>query len=56
LIILLTWIALCAAAVFFVYCCSRVSNGPTRELEDELPDAERSLIGDQDESVQLQTD
>jgi hypothetical protein len=57
LIVLLTWVALCAAAVFFVYCCSRVSNGPTREfMDDDFPAPEPDLIGDQCESAQLQTD
>jgi hypothetical protein len=35
LTILIAWIALGALAVFFVYCCSRVSNGPRRELADD---------------------
>ena len=35
LTILLGWLALGALAVFFVYCCSRVSNGERRELTDD---------------------
>ena len=35
LTILLGWLALGALAVFFVYCCSRVSNGATRALTDD---------------------
>jgi hypothetical protein len=34
LMIFLAWIALGALAVLFVYCCSRVSNGP-RDLADD---------------------
>jgi hypothetical protein len=35
--ILLVWMALAALAVLFMYCCSRVSNGPRRDLTvDEL--------------------
>jgi hypothetical protein len=35
LTILIGWLALAALAVFFVYCCSRVSNGERRELSDD---------------------
>ena len=33
--ILITWIALGALAVLFMYCCSRVSNGPRGDLGDD---------------------
>ena len=33
--ILLIWIALAAVAVLFMYCCSRLSNGPRRDLTVE---------------------
>jgi len=35
LTILMGWLALAALAVFFIYCCSRVSNGERRELSDD---------------------
>ena len=35
LTILMGWLALGALAVFFVYCCSCVSNGERRELSDD---------------------
>jgi len=35
LTIFIVWLALAALAVFFVYCCSRVSNGATRALTDD---------------------
>jgi hypothetical protein len=35
LTILIAWIALGALAVLFMYCCSRVSNGPRRGLMDD---------------------
>ena len=35
LTILIGWLALAALAVFFVSCCSRVSNGERRELSDD---------------------
>ena len=34
LTILMGWLALGALAVFFVYCCSCVSNGERRDLND----------------------
>ena len=33
--ILIAWIALGAVAVLFMYCCSRVSNGPREVLDDD---------------------
>jgi hypothetical protein len=35
LTILFVWIALAVLAALFLYCCSRVSNGPRRELDDD---------------------
>ena len=35
LTILMGWLALAVLAAFFVYCCSRVSNGERRELGDD---------------------
>ena len=35
LTILMGWLALGALAVFFVYCCSRVSNGERNELAND---------------------
>jgi hypothetical protein len=56
LTIILIWIALCAVAVFFVYCCSRVSNGPGRELTEDEFRAEYGLVGDHGEPARPQTD
>ena len=38
LTIFIAWLALAALAVFFMYCCSRVSNGATPALTDETDD------------------
>jgi len=35
LTILIGWLALAVLAAFFVYCCSRVSNGERHELSDD---------------------
>jgi len=35
LTILLAWLVLAALAAVFLYCCSRVSEGPTGELADD---------------------
>jgi hypothetical protein len=34
LTIFVVWLVLAAAAAFFVYCCSRVSDGATRDRVD----------------------
>ena len=35
LTIIILWLALGALAVFFIYCCSCVSNGPDRAFTDD---------------------
>lgn len=35
LTIFVVWLALAALAAFFLYCCSRVSNGPIRERDND---------------------
>jgi hypothetical protein len=37
LTIFVVWLVLAALAVFFMYCCSRVSEGPRRENRDNEP-------------------
>jgi hypothetical protein len=37
LTIFVVWLVLAALAVFFMYCCSRVSEGPRRKNRDSGP-------------------
>ena len=47
LTILMAWLGLAVLAAFFVYCCSRVSNGERREPSDDdiAPEPPRPLRG-----------
>jgi hypothetical protein len=40
LTIFVVWLILAALAAFFVYCCSRVSNGPRQERRGDEFEAE----------------
>jgi hypothetical protein len=52
LTVFILWVALGALAVFFVYCCSRVSNGSERDLrnddlEERAPEPEALAVARQ---------